>query len=90
MIYQININETVASVFMFSLSLIILIGVTIFFVYWGDRIQLIRRKKWLALISIIPGIITSTIFFLNPREKFGSLESQKQKSQFKLHEFPKR
>ena len=65
MIYQINNNETVASVFMFSLSLIIIIGVTIFFVYWGNRIQLIKRKKWLALISIIPGTITSTIFFLN-------------------------
>jgi len=65
MIYQINNNETVASVFMFSLSLIIIIGITLFFVYWGDRIQLIKRKKWLALISIITGIITSTILFLN-------------------------
>ena len=55
---------------MFSLSLIIIIGISIFLVYWGDKIQLIRRKKIIALNSIIPGVIYSTIIFAIQLEEY--------------------
>lgn len=55
---------------MFFLSIAILIAVSIFYVYWGDKIQLVRRKKLIALISILPGIICAILLFLIQLEDY--------------------
>jgi oligopeptide/dipeptide ABC transporter ATP-binding protein len=41
-------------------------------VYWGDKIQLVKRKKLVALISLIPGIVSSIYFFLTQFDEYYS------------------
>lgn len=47
------------------IALLAIIGVTIFFGYWGDKVQLLKHKQLIVLMSLIPGIYLLLFFFVN-------------------------
>jgi len=57
---------------MYFISLFALLGITIFFSYWGDRMQLVKRKRLIALISLITGVYILTYNYLLLYETFYS------------------
>jgi oligopeptide/dipeptide ABC transporter ATP-binding protein len=65
-----NFEDLGGSVLMFFISVTIILGFTIIFVYWGDKIQLIGSQKLIALISILPGLIYITNTFFTQHEVF--------------------
>ena len=52
------------------IALFAIIGVTIFFGYWGDKVQLLTHKQLIVLMSLIPGIYLLLFFFINFIEDF--------------------
>jgi len=60
-------NTQVLLVFIASLAII---GITIFFGYWGDKVQLLKHKQLIVLTSLIPGIYLLLFFFVNFIEDF--------------------
>ncbi len=52
------------------IALLAIIGVTIFFGYWGDKVQLLKHKQLIVLMSLIPGIYLLLFFFINFIEDF--------------------
>jgi len=63
-------NIYMGGVIMYFISLFILLGITIFFSYWGDRMQLIKGKRLIALISLISGFYILTYNYLLLYETF--------------------
>ena len=57
-------------VLLFFIALLAIIGVTMFFGYWGDKVQLLKHKQLIALMSLIPGIYILLFFFVNFIEDF--------------------
>jgi len=48
----------------FYICTLFLIGITIFYLNWGDKIQFVKDKNTILLISITPGLfVLTTIFF---------------------------
>jgi len=65
------VNDDLNSIkLLYILSIIVILGITIFFVEWGNKIQLVNRVKLISLISIIPGLSYLTYTFLNQLEEF--------------------
>ena len=60
-------NTQVLLVFIAFLAII---GITTFFGYWGDKVQLLKRKQLIVLMSLIPGIYLLLFFFVNFIEDF--------------------
>ncbi|MFX1477210.1 MAG: ABC transporter ATP-binding protein [Promethearchaeota archaeon] len=48
------------SIFLFYILVVLIVGVTFFYVSWGDRMQFVKSKKLISFLCIIPGI-----FYLN-------------------------
>jgi len=71
-IFQIDNDDLSSSKLLYVISIIIILGVTIFFVQWGNKIQLVNRVKLISLISIIPGLSYLTYTFLNQLEEFSN------------------
>ncbi len=65
-----NFEDMGGSVLIFFISVTIILGFTIIFVYWGDKIQLIGFQRLIALISILPGLIYITNTFFTQHEAF--------------------
>ena len=71
-IAQIEINQYIGGEIMYFISLLLILGFTIFFSYWGDRMQLVKPKKLIAIISITPGFFIITYSFINQYTSFYS------------------
>ncbi|MFX0083244.1 MAG: ABC transporter ATP-binding protein [Candidatus Hodarchaeota archaeon] len=52
-----NIEDLGGSVLTFYISFITILGVSIFFSYWGDKIQLVGHESLISLIAMLPGAI---------------------------------
>ena len=48
----------------YFISLIVITGFTGFYMYWGNKIQLIKWAKFILPIAIIPGLISLSIMYL--------------------------
>ena len=55
---------------MYFISLFAVLGITIFFSSWGDRMQLIKRKRLIVLSSVLTGFYILTYNFLLLYETF--------------------
>jgi oligopeptide/dipeptide ABC transporter ATP-binding protein len=61
-----NYSEELGGSFLtLIISIPILMGVCIFAVYWGNKIQLVEGIRYIALFSLFPGISFITYTFLN-------------------------
>ncbi len=69
-IAQIEINQYIGGEVMYFISIFFILGFTIFFSYWGDKMQLVRHKKLIALISITPGFFILTYSYINQYTSF--------------------
>ena len=69
-VFQIENDVLTSSKLFYGISILLLLGITIFFVQWGNKIQLVNRVKLISLISIIPGFTYLTYTFLNQLEEF--------------------
>jgi len=58
------------SLIMFFIILAALSGFTVFFVYWGNKIQLVKRKKLIATLSLIPGVYVLIFLFVEFKRNF--------------------
>ena len=57
-------------IIMYFLSLFVLLGITIFFTSWGDRMQLIKRKRLIVLFCSMMGFYILTYNYLLVYETF--------------------
>ena len=64
-IAQIEINQYIGGEIMYFISLLFILGFTVFFSYWGDKMQLVKHKKLIAIISITPGFFVLTYNYIN-------------------------
>jgi len=71
-VFQIDNDDLTSSKLFYGISILLLLGITIFFVQWGNKIQLVKRVKLISLISIIPGLSYFTYTFLNQLEEFSN------------------
>jgi oligopeptide/dipeptide ABC transporter ATP-binding protein len=74
-ILQIENDDLNLSKMLYLISIIIILGVMIFFVLWGAKIQLVNRVKLIYLVSVIPGLSYLTYTFLNQYEEFSNIIS---------------
>jgi oligopeptide/dipeptide ABC transporter ATP-binding protein len=58
-----NFDDLGGAVLTYLISAILILGSSIFFIYWGDKIQLVGLEKTLAFASMIPGLIYITSAF---------------------------
>lgn len=71
-VFQIENDDLASSKLFYGISILLLLGITIFFVQWGNKIQLVKRVKLISLISIIPGLSYFTYTFLSQLEEFSN------------------
>ena len=71
-IFQIDNDDLASSKMLYIISIIIILGVMVFFVQWGNKIQLVKRVKLISLISIAPGLSYLTYALLNQLEEFSN------------------
>lgn len=71
----IGTNQYFGGQIMYIISLFLILGVAIFFSYWGDKMQLVKSKKPIALISITPGLFILTYSYINQYLDFYSVFS---------------
>ncbi|MHA1104304.1 MAG: ABC transporter ATP-binding protein [Promethearchaeota archaeon] len=69
---QIESNQYFGGAIMYCISIFLILGFFIFFSYWGDKMQLVKRKKLIAIISIIPGFFILTYSYINQYISFYS------------------
>ncbi len=74
-IAQIGTNQYFGGQIMYLISLLLILGVAGFFSYWGDKMQLVKSKKLIAIISITPGFFIFTYSYLNLYLNFYSVFS---------------
>jgi oligopeptide/dipeptide ABC transporter ATP-binding protein len=63
MILQIPSDTLGISIIMFLFSILLTIATTLFYMNWGDKIQLIKKRALFYSLSIIPGCIIEIIAF---------------------------
>ncbi len=64
-IAKIDNDQLTGAETIFIISLFAILGFTGFFSYWGDKVQLIKRKKIISIVSLIPGFYILTYSFTN-------------------------
>lgn len=64
-IAQIGTNQYFGGQIMYLISLFLILGVAIFFSYWGDKMQLVKSKKPIALISYTTGFFIFTYSYVD-------------------------
>ena len=52
-----NDDDIFSSGFMYYISTLLIFGITVFYANWGDKIQFVKYRNIIILISIIPGLI---------------------------------
>ncbi len=58
-------NQLSGAETIFIISLIAILGFTVFFSYWGDKVQLIKSKRIISIVSLIIGFYILTSSFTN-------------------------
>ncbi|MFX1457264.1 MAG: ABC transporter ATP-binding protein [Promethearchaeota archaeon] len=58
------------SKFTFSFALLFILGLSILLAHWGDKIQIVRQRKTLTLISVLPGIYYLILSFITLQDNF--------------------
>jgi len=71
-IAQIGTNQYFGGQIMYLISTFLILGFSIFFSYWGDKMQLVNYKKLIAIISIIPGFFILTYSYINQYLSFAT------------------
>ena len=74
-IAQIGTNQYFGGQIMYIISVFLILGVAVFFSHWGDKMQLVKSKKLIAIISITPGFFIFTYSYLNLYLSFYSVFS---------------
>jgi len=72
MIFQGITENLILSLIFFILVLAIIIFLTLFIMNWGDKIQVVKKRKLFFSISLLPGSIYVVVRFLNVFEDFSS------------------
>ena len=65
MLYQALQDTIIMSMVLYPIVLMINIGITLFFMNWGDKIQVVEHRKLFFSISILPGFIFISFAFLS-------------------------
>jgi len=68
-IYAIN-NKLDGSKVTFTISLFFILGLSVMYANWGDKIQLIKYRNLIAITGIIPGIFYLMFTFVSQEENF--------------------
>ena len=71
-IAQIGTNQYFGGQIMYLISIFSILGFSIFFSYWGDKMQLVKHKKLIAIFSIIPGFFILTYNYINQYLSFST------------------
>ncbi len=74
-IAQIGTNQYFGGQIMYIISVFLILGVAVFYSHWGDKMQLVKSKKLIAIISITPGFFIFTYSYLNLYLSFYSVFS---------------
>jgi oligopeptide/dipeptide ABC transporter ATP-binding protein len=56
--------------FVFFLFILVFLGVIVFLSSWGDRIQLIKFRRVVVIVSVLPGLFYLIAAFISQRESF--------------------
>ncbi|MHA2473201.1 MAG: ABC transporter ATP-binding protein [Promethearchaeota archaeon] len=59
------------SIALFLLTIIITVVAILFYMNWGDKIQLIKKRALFFILSIIPGVIINIYYIILLHDKFG-------------------
>ena len=65
-------DQLSGGVIMFYISLFAILGITGFYSYWGDKVQLVKRKRLIAITSITPSFFVISISYLNEFDTFNT------------------
>jgi oligopeptide/dipeptide ABC transporter ATP-binding protein len=63
-------NRLNGSKFAFVLFVLVFLGVMAFLSSWGDKIQLVRFRRVIVIVSILPGLLYLMIAFISQQESF--------------------
>ena len=59
-----NDKQISGGIIMFNISLVLMLIITAFFSFWGNKVQLIKRKGLIAIISMTPSFFILSISYL--------------------------
>jgi len=65
-------DQLSGGVIMYLISLLASLGITGFYSYWGDKVQLIKRKRLIAITSITPSFFILSISYLDQFDTFNT------------------
>jgi len=59
-----------SSIIMYFISFVVLLGFSVIFVYWGNKVQLVKRKKLIAILSLAPSLYILTFLLVKFKRDF--------------------
>ena len=65
MLYQASQDTFIMSMVLYPIVVLINMGITLFFMNWGDKIQVVEYRRLIFSISILPGFIFISFAFLS-------------------------
>jgi oligopeptide/dipeptide ABC transporter ATP-binding protein len=65
-------DQLSGGIIMYFISLFTTLGITGFYSYWGDKVQLIKRKRLIAITSITPSFFILSISYLNEFDTYNT------------------
>ena len=69
-----SFEEVIINYQAYLIIIIVIAGLTVFYMYWGNKIQLIKWAKFILPIAIIPGLISlSLMFLMEPIDFFNNI-----------------
>ncbi len=69
---EFNIKYSEGSVLLYIIFFIVIMSITIFYSYWGHKINFVAQKNEIALFSTIPGTLYLNYIFITQVENFFS------------------
>ena len=60
-----NIDLLDGAKFIFSLLLMVYLGLTTFIANWGDKIQLVKLRRVIVIVGVIPGLLYLMVAFIS-------------------------
>ncbi|MFW9896342.1 MAG: ABC transporter ATP-binding protein [Candidatus Thorarchaeota archaeon] len=65
-----NDQELTSSAGFYYFCFILILGISVFYVNWGDKIQFVKDKNIILILSVAPGIIVMSYLFNTQRDIF--------------------
>jgi len=59
-----------SSIIMYFISFVVILGFSVIFVYWGNKVQLVKRKKMIAILSLAPSLYILTLLLVKFKRDF--------------------